>query len=54
MAHDGVRLIVIRRRLGDSNLGTTSVHFQGIDNAEIIEAVHLRRPPMLPCASLRL
>jgi site-specific recombinase XerD len=55
MAHEGVPLIVIQRQLGDSNLGITSIYLQGIDNAEIIDTVHARRPPMIPvCASLRL
>jgi site-specific recombinase XerD len=55
MAHEGVPLIVIQRQLGHSNLGITSIYFQGIDNAEIIEAVHARRAPMVPVsASLRL
>jgi hypothetical protein len=40
MAREGVPLIVIQRQLGHSNLGITSVHLQGIDNAEIIETVH--------------
>ena len=48
LAHEGVPLIVIQRQLGHSNLGITSVYLQGIDNAEIIEAVHARRAPMTP------
>jgi integrase/recombinase XerD len=52
---EGVSLIVIQRQLGHSNLGITSVYLQGIDNAEIIEAVHARRAPMIPVgATLRL
>ena len=55
MAHEGVPLIVIQRQLGHSNLGITSIYLQGIDNAEIIDAVHARRPPMLPAtAGLRI
>ena len=55
MAHEGVPLIVIQRQLGHSNLGMTSIYLQGIDNAEIIDAVHARRPPMLPAtAGLRI
>ena len=55
MAHEGVPLIVIQRQLGHSNLGITSVYLQGIDNAEIIDAVHARRAPMVPVsASLRV
>jgi site-specific recombinase XerD len=55
MAREGVRLIVIQRQLGHSNLGITSVYLQGIDNAEIIETVHARHAPMIPVStSLRL
>jgi site-specific recombinase XerD len=54
MAREGVPLIVIQRQLGHSNLGITSIHLQGIDNAEIIDTVHSRRAPMVPVsASLR-
>jgi site-specific recombinase XerD len=48
MAHEGVPLIVIQRQLGHSNLGITSIYLQGIDNTEIIEAVHARRAPVVP------
>jgi site-specific recombinase XerD len=48
MAHEGVPLIVIQRQLGDTNLGITSIYLQGIDNAEIIHAVHARHAPMVP------
>jgi hypothetical protein len=41
-AHEDVPLIVIQRQLGHSNLGSTSVYLQGIDNAEIIKIVHGR------------
>jgi site-specific recombinase XerD len=55
MAHEGVPLIVIQRQLGHTNLGITSIYLQGIDNAEIIDAVHARRAPTVPVsASLRL
>jgi len=47
MAHEGVPMIVIQRQLGHSDLGITSNYLQGIDNAEIIEAVHARRAPMV-------
>jgi site-specific recombinase XerD len=43
VAHEGVPLIVIQRQLGPQHLGITSVYLQGIDSAEIIEAVHSRR-----------
>ena len=45
LAREGVPLIVIQRQLGHSNLGITSIYLQGIDNEEIIETVHARRPP---------
>lgn len=55
MAHEGVPLLVVQRQLGHSNLGITSIYLRGSDNAEIIEAVHARRAPMIPVsASLRL
>jgi hypothetical protein len=47
---DGPRgrpLIVIQRQLGHTNLGITSIHLQGIDNAEIVDTIHARRPPMI-------
>jgi integrase/recombinase XerD len=54
-AREGVPLVVIQRQLGHSNLGITSVYLQGIENAEIIDAVHTRRAPMIPVStSLRL
>jgi integrase/recombinase XerD len=52
MAREGVSLIV-QRQLGHSNLGITSVHRQGLDNAEIIETVHARRAPMVPVTTSR-
>jgi hypothetical protein len=42
---------VIQRQLGHANLGVTSVYLQGIDSAEVIEAVRSRRPPMIPAAA---
>jgi site-specific recombinase XerD len=51
LAREGVGLNVIQRQLGHANLGVTSVYLQGIDNAEVIEAVHSRRPPMIPAAA---
>jgi site-specific recombinase XerD len=46
-----VPLNVIQRQLGHSNLGVTSIYLQGIDNAEIIAAVHARNPPMIPAST---
>jgi integrase/recombinase XerD len=55
MAHEDVAPSVVQRQLGHSNLGITSIYLPGIDNAEIIEAVHARRAPLVPAsASLRL
>jgi hypothetical protein len=55
MAREGVPLIVIQRQLGHTNLGVTSIHLQGIDNTEMIDTVHARRPSMVPVhSSLRL
>jgi integrase len=51
MAREGVPLNVIQRQLGHANLGITSVYLQGIDNAEIIDAVHARRAPMIPASA---
>ncbi|MDX6539503.1 MAG: hypothetical protein QOI71_1113 [Gaiellales bacterium] len=52
---EGVPLNVIQRQLGHTDLGVTSVYLRGIDNAEIIDAIHARKPPMMPAsAGLRL
>jgi integrase len=51
MAREGVPLLVIQRQLGHANLGITSVYLQGIDNAEIIDTIHHRRPPMIPATA---
>ena len=42
-AREGVPLIVIQRQLGHSNLGITSIYLQGIDSAEIIDALEAGR-----------
>jgi site-specific recombinase XerD len=44
MAQEGVALNIIQRQLGHTDLGVTSIYLQGIDNTEIINAVHSRRP----------
>jgi hypothetical protein len=36
------------RLFGSGNLGITSVYLQGIDDAEIIDTVHTRHPPVIP------
>jgi site-specific recombinase XerD len=51
MAREGVPLIVIRRQLGHTNLGITSIYLQGIDNTELIDTVHARHAPMVPVDS---
>ena len=53
MAREGVPLNVIQRQLGHSNLGATSVYLQGIDSAEVINAIHNRRAPMKPATAGR-
>ena len=55
LAREGIAVNLIQRQLGHTDLGTTSTYLQGIDPAEIIEAVHSRRAPMIPAtAGLRL
>ena len=51
MAREGVALNIIQRQLGHTDLGITSVYLQGIDNAEIINAVHRREAPMMPASA---
>jgi len=51
MAREGVPLNVIQRQLGHANLRITSVYLEGIDNAEIINAVHARMAPMMPASA---
>jgi site-specific recombinase XerD len=55
MARGGVPLNLIQRQLGHTDLGVTSVYLRGIDNGEIIDTIHARKPPMMPAsAGLRL
>jgi len=55
MPREGVPLVVIQRQLGHADLGVTSVYLRGIDNTEIVHAVHERPAPMIPAANgLRL
>jgi site-specific recombinase XerD len=51
MAREGVPLNVIHRQLGHADLGVTSVYLQGIDNTEVISAVHSRRAPTMPASA---
>ena len=46
MSREGISLIVIQRQHAD--LAITSRYLRGIDNAEIIRAVHQRPEPMIP------
>ena len=48
MSREGVPLVVIQRQLGHADLGITSAYLRGIDNTEIIQAVHERPAPMIP------
>jgi site-specific recombinase XerD len=51
MAREGVPLVVIQRQLGHANLGITSIYLQGIDNSEVIDAVHARCSPVIPATA---
>jgi hypothetical protein len=50
MSHEGISLIVIQRQLGHADLAITSRYLRGIDNTEIIQAVHQRPEPMIPAS----
>ena len=52
MAHEGVALNIIQRQVGHTDLGVTSIYLQGIDNAEIINVAHSRRPPMMSASAM--
>ena len=43
---------LIQRQLGHANLRVTTVYLQGIDSAEIIDAVHARMAPMMPASAV--
>ena len=51
MSREGVPLVVIQRQLGHADLGITSTYLRGIDNTEIIHAVHERPTPMIQATS---
>src|SRR4051812_36594521 len=40
-----------RGRESAALLGVTSIYLQGIDSADVIDAVHSRRGPMIPAAA---
>jgi site-specific recombinase XerD len=50
MSREGVPLVVIQRQLGHADLGVTSVYLRGIDNTEIVHAVHERPRTDDPCS----
>jgi hypothetical protein len=45
---EAISLLVIQRQLGHADLASTSRYLRGIDNTEIIAAVHERPAPMIP------
>jgi site-specific recombinase XerD len=47
MSREGVPLRH-QRQLGHADLAITSVYLRGIDNTEIVHAVHERPAPMIP------
>jgi integrase/recombinase XerD len=51
MSREGVPLVIIQRQLGHADLGITSTYLRGIDNTEIIHAVHERPAPMIPAST---
>jgi site-specific recombinase XerD len=51
MSREGVPVLVIQRQLGHADLGITSAYLRGIDNTEIIHAVHQRPAPMIPATT---
>lgn len=51
MAREGVPLNVIQRQLGHADLGITSIYLQGIDNNEVITAVHGRPAPVMSASA---
>ncbi len=48
MSRKGIPLLVIQCQLGHADLGITSAYLRGIDNTEIIHAVHEQPAPMIP------
>jgi site-specific recombinase XerD len=51
MSREGIPLLVIQRQLGHADLAITSAYLRGIDNTEVIHAVHERPAPMIPAGS---
>ncbi len=55
MSRKGVPLLIIQRQPGHADLGITSGYLRGIDNTEIVHAVHERPAPMISATNgLRL
>jgi site-specific recombinase XerD len=55
MSREGVPLLIIQRQLGHADLRITSTYLLGIDNTEIVHAVHERAAPMISATNgLRL
>jgi site-specific recombinase XerD len=50
MSREGISLILIQRQLGHADLAISSRYLRGIDNTEIIQAVHQRPEPMIPAS----
>ncbi len=48
MSREGLPLPVIQRQLSHADHANTSVNLRGIDNPEIVQAVHERPAPMIP------
>lgn len=51
LSREGIPLLVIQRQLGHSDLAITTTYLRGIDNSEIIRAVHDRSAPMIPASA---
>ena len=51
MSREGTSLLVIQRQLEHADLAITSAYLRGIDNTEIIHAVHERPTPMIPATT---
>ena len=51
MSREGVPVVIIQRQLGHANLGVTSAYLRGIDNTEIIRAIHHRPAPVIRAAN---
>lgn len=48
MSRKWISLLVIQKQLGHADMAITSRYLRGIDNTEIIAAVHERPAPMIP------